>query len=55
MSNLIFTNARLIDPESGKDSLGWLQVTDGRIAGHGDGEAPASDAQLRSDRHQKWR
>ena len=47
MSNVIFTNARLIDPEAGTDSTGWLQVTDGRIAALGAGEAPPpSDAQV---------
>ncbi|MCG7520253.1 dihydroorotase [Ruegeria sp. Ofav3-42] len=44
MSNTIFTNARLIDPETGADSLGWLQVNDGRITARGEGDAPASDA-----------
>ncbi|WP_170327247.1 dihydroorotase [Ruegeria arenilitoris] len=46
MSNLIFTNARLIDPESGTDSIGWLQVAEGRIAARGEGDAPALDAQV---------
>ena len=31
----LFTNARLIDPEAGTDSLGWLQVTDGKITATG--------------------
>ncbi|SDX16046.1 dihydroorotase [Ruegeria halocynthiae] len=44
MSNLIFTNARLIDPENGTDALGWLQIADGRIASCGEGDAPNSDA-----------
>ncbi len=46
MSNLIFTNARLIDPEADTDSIGWLQVTDGRIAARGEGAAPGADAQV---------
>ncbi|WP_420585239.1 dihydroorotase [Ruegeria sp.] len=46
MTNLIFTNARLIDPETGTDALGWLQVADGRITARGEGDAPASDAQV---------
>ncbi|WP_170402880.1 dihydroorotase [Ruegeria arenilitoris] len=46
MSNLIFTNARLIDPESGTDSMGWLHVTEGRIAARGEGDAPTLDAQV---------
>ncbi len=46
MSNLIFTNARLIDPETGTDSLGWLQVTDGRISARGEGAGPDANAQV---------
>ena len=46
MSNLIFTNARLIDPEAGTDLLGWLHVTDGRIVARGEGVAPSTDAQV---------
>ncbi len=46
MSNLIFTNARLIDPEAGTDSIGWLQIADGRIAALGEGTAPDADTQL---------
>ncbi|WP_170426958.1 dihydroorotase [Ruegeria arenilitoris] len=46
MSNITFTNARLIDPEQGTDSIGWLQVSDGRIASLGAGDAPASGAQV---------
>ncbi len=46
MSNLIFTKARLIDPEAGTDLLGWLHVTDGRIVARGEGVAPSTDAQV---------
>ncbi|WP_170440250.1 dihydroorotase [Ruegeria arenilitoris] len=46
MTALIFTNARLIDPEAGTDALGWLHVADGRILASGDGPAPEADAQL---------
>ncbi|WP_170529962.1 dihydroorotase [Ruegeria arenilitoris] len=46
MTNLIFTNARLIDPEAGTDTLGWLHVADGRILASGDGPAPEADAQV---------
>ncbi len=35
MSSLLFTNARLIDPEAGTDELGALLVRGGRIVGHG--------------------
>ena len=45
MSNLIFSNARLIDPETGADSNGWLQVADGRITARGEGQAPDTGAQ----------
>ncbi|WP_170762145.1 dihydroorotase [Ruegeria lacuscaerulensis] len=46
MSNLIFTNARLIDPETGTDSTGWLHVTEDRIAARGESEAPDTGAQV---------
>ncbi len=46
MTNLIFTNARLIDPETGSDAPGWLQVADGLIAAKGDGAAPSADGQV---------
>ncbi len=46
MSTVLFTNARLIDPESGTDSAGWLHVADGRIVAKGDSEAPAIDGQV---------
>ncbi|WP_170385623.1 dihydroorotase [Ruegeria atlantica] len=46
MTDALFTNARLIDPESGTDSLGWLNVSNGRITARGDGDVPASDAQI---------
>lgn len=46
MSNLIFTNARLIDPENGTDDLGWLKVENGRITARGEGETPTSEAQV---------
>ncbi|WP_300068598.1 dihydroorotase [uncultured Ruegeria sp.] len=46
MNDLIFTNARVIDPEAGSDNLGWLHIVDGRIKAHGEGEAPVLDAEL---------
>ena len=46
MNTLVFTNARLIDPEDGTDSLGWLQVADGLIAARGDGDAPGDAGQV---------
>lgn len=46
MNNTIFTNARLIDPETGTDSPGWLQVSDGRITARGEGDAPTLEAQV---------
>ncbi len=41
MTSVVFTNARLINPETGTDSLGWLHAENGRIAALGDGDAPA--------------
>ncbi|MCA0905909.1 dihydroorotase [Ruegeria marisrubri] len=46
MTTMIFTNARLIDPEAGTDSLGWLHIADGLIQGTGDGDAPTTDGQV---------
>ncbi|WP_170784998.1 dihydroorotase [Ruegeria lacuscaerulensis] len=46
MTDQIFTNARLIDPEAGTDTVGWLHVSEGRIAGLGEGVAPATDAHV---------
>ncbi|WP_171229832.1 dihydroorotase [Ruegeria sp. HKCCA4008] len=46
MTALIFTNARLIDPETGADSPGWLHIADGLIHGKGSGDAPVADAQV---------
>ncbi len=46
MTSFVLTNARLIDPEAGTDSPGWLQVTDGRITARGAGDALATDARV---------
>lgn len=44
MSDILFTNARLIDPDAGTDDLGWLRVSDGRIVATGEGAPERSDA-----------
>ena len=36
MSDVLFRNARLIEPETGTEFLGWLAVKDGLIQDHGD-------------------
>lgn len=41
--DLIFRNARLIDPETQTDDIGSLRVTDGRIAGRGAPEEAAPE------------
>ncbi len=41
MTSVVFTNARLINPETGTDSLGWLHAANGRIVALGDGDTPA--------------
>ncbi|WP_410218180.1 dihydroorotase [Paracoccus sp. (in: a-proteobacteria)] len=41
--DLIFRNARLIDPQAQTDALGSLRVTDGRIAGQGAAEEAAPE------------
>ncbi|WP_417522949.1 dihydroorotase [Marinovum sp.] len=40
MTTLLLENARLIDPEAGTVSPGWLHIRDGRIAAIGTDEAP---------------
>ncbi|KIC40106.1 dihydroorotase [Ruegeria sp. ANG-R] len=45
MTDILFTNARLIDPEAGTDTTGWLQISGGRIAKRGVGDAPAFESQ----------
>ncbi|GGE58672.1 dihydroorotase [Actibacterium pelagium] len=42
----LIENARLIDPETGTDSLGWLLVKDGVIWDTGSGDAPEADMVL---------
>ncbi len=42
--NKLFTNARLIDPETQSDALGWLHVKDGTIAKSGTGTSPDGEA-----------
>ncbi len=46
MTSVLFTNARLIDPEAGTTSTGWLQVVDGRIVARGEGSTPSSVGQI---------
>ena len=45
MTTRLLTNARLIDPETGTDGLGWLLVENGAIAARGTAEEtpPAAD------------
>jgi dihydroorotase len=38
MTNALLHNARLIDPEIGSDTLGWLRIEDGAIAEIGEGD-----------------
>jgi len=45
MSTILFINARLIDPETGKDGPGWLQTANGRIVATGTDKAPAVDGE----------
>jgi len=41
MSVLTLANARLIDPEAGTETPGWLRIEDGRISARGTGAPPA--------------
>ncbi|MFC3614670.1 dihydroorotase [Lutimaribacter marinistellae] len=43
MSETLFSNARLIDPEAGTETSGWLRVADGRIVACGEGEPQGTD------------
>jgi dihydroorotase len=43
MSDLLFTNARLIDPEANTDTIGWLHVRDGLIQSRGSDTPPAAE------------
>ncbi|WP_112322344.1 dihydroorotase [Oceanibium sediminis] len=43
MTVTTFTNARLIDPESGEETLGWLRIEDGLIAERGTGARDGVD------------
>ncbi|KUJ76384.1 dihydroorotase [Ruegeria marisrubri] len=46
MSDILFTNARLIDPEAGTDAQGWLKVSDGHITTVGQGVPDGADAEV---------
>ncbi|CAM3340196.1 dihydroorotase [Paracoccus nototheniae] len=41
--DLIFRNARLIDPEAQTDAMGSLRITDGRISGRGAPDEPSPE------------
>jgi dihydroorotase len=43
MTQTLFTNARLIDPEAGTDALGWLLIDKGVIAARGTDAAPQAE------------
>ncbi|MEY8842799.1 dihydroorotase [Cribrihabitans sp. XS_ASV171] len=43
MSATLFINARLIDPEAGTDSTGWLRVEGGRIVARGEDGPQGTD------------
>ncbi|MCX8954400.1 dihydroorotase, partial [Ruegeria sp. NA] len=46
MTSVLFVNARLIDPEAGTESTGWLQVNNGRITARGEGSAPSTEGHI---------
>ncbi|MCL6282822.1 dihydroorotase [Ruegeria sp. 2012CJ41-6] len=46
MTTTLFTNARLIDPEAGTDSPGWLLARDGVIAARGAKTPPETDGEV---------
>ncbi|MCF6233183.1 MAG: dihydroorotase [Rhodobacteraceae bacterium] len=55
MTDLLFTNARLIDPAAGTEHLGWLRVSNGRITATGTREdgPPSGPDEHPIDCHQK--
>ena len=46
MTDILFINTRLIDPETRTIPTGWLQVAEGRIVARGEGDAPTSEGQV---------
>lgn len=46
MTDILFTNARLIDPVTLTDALGWLLVSKGKIVETGDGKAPSPKGEV---------
>ena len=46
MSEILFTNARLIDPVTLTDATGWLCVAKGKIVESGDGKAPETKGEV---------
>ncbi|MGK8233195.1 dihydroorotase [Roseovarius sp. MS2] len=51
MSNTLFTNARLIDPEAGTDAPGWLLIDKGVIAARGTDAAPQAEVVMDCSGH----
>jgi dihydroorotase len=45
MTHLLFTNARLIDPEAGAETRGWLRVRDGMITATGTGATDPAEGE----------
>ena len=46
MSDILFTNARLIDPEAGTDAPGWLKVSGGQITAVGQDTPSGAGAEV---------
>ena len=53
MTTTLFENAKLIDPEAGKVTNGWLRVTDGTITAKGEGPTEVSEGDTVIDCHGK--
>ena len=45
MNELVIKNARLIDPATGRDELGWLAIASGVITDLGMGKTPEATSQ----------
>lgn len=46
MTQTLITNARLIDPEAGTDTAGWLLIAEGMIARTGTGKPPSGTGKV---------
>ena len=46
MTEIVFKNARLIDPVALTDTIGWIHIRGGKIIAKGDGDAPSIENKM---------